>query len=323
MENKLKTTPKDFFLHLGAIAALYVSAASFIGLIFQLINRLFPDVASYYYASGSYYSSGMRLAIAALIIAVPLYLYLTRMINKDMAMRPESAELSVRKWLTYLTLFAAGLTVAIDLVVVINSFLAGELTLRFILKIITVLAVAASIFSYYRFDLKREKTALQSQLKIAAWLTIAVVALSIIGSFLVIGSPFAARNAKLDDRRISDLQNIQWQIVQFWQQKEKLPATLDELADPISGYVVPKDPVSKTTYEYKATGARSFELCAVFSAKTPEGTRDLPTVADPYAKNNETWTHEKGRHCFTRTIDPERYPPYTNKDSRTTPALPL
>lgn len=320
MENKPKTTPKDFFLHLGAIAALYVSAASFIGLIFQLINRLFPDATSYYYASGNYYSSGIRLAIATLIITVPLYLYLTRTVNRDMAARPESAELSIRKWLTYLTLFAAGLAVAIDLVVVINSFLEGELTLRFILKVITVLAVAAGIFSYYRFDLKREKTVLQPQLKIAAWATIAVVVLSIISSFLVIGSPLAARNAKLDGRRISDLQNIQWQIVQFWQQKEKLPGTLNELADPISGYVVPKDPVTETIYEYKVTGTYSFELCAVFSSKALEGNGDLTVIADPYAKNGETWSHEKGRHCFNRSIDPERYPPYTRTKN---PAVPL
>ncbi len=318
MENKPKTTPRDFFLHLGAIAALYVSAASFIGLIFQLINRLFPDPTTYYYDYGNYYSSGIRLAIAALIIAVPLYLYLTRMINRDMAARPEHAELSVRKWLTYLTLFAAGLTVAIDLIVVINSFLAGELTLRFILKIITVLAVAAAIFSYYHFDLRRDKTILQPRLRIIAWATIAVVALSIIGSFLVIGSPLNARNAKLDDNRISDLQNIQWQIVEFWQKKEKLPATLDELNDPISGYVTPKDPANEAAYEYKTTGPRSFELCATFSSKTKTDNKTFPINADPYTKSNENWIHEEGRYCFARTIDPERYPPYKTTESPNT-----
>jgi uncharacterized membrane protein YpjA len=40
------------------------------------------------------------------------------------------------------------------LVFLINSFFQGELTLRFFLKLLSIIFVAGSIFGYYRFELK-------------------------------------------------------------------------------------------------------------------------------------------------------------------------
>jgi hypothetical protein len=40
----------------------------------------------------------------------------------------------------------------------INTFLGGELTLRFFLKVLTVLFVAGSIGGYYIWDLKKFKS---------------------------------------------------------------------------------------------------------------------------------------------------------------------
>ena len=56
------------------------------------------------------------------------------------------------------------------------------------------------------------------------------------------GSPFTLRMKRFDERRVSDLQNIQYQIVNFYQRKGELPNRLDELEDPISGFILPRDP---------------------------------------------------------------------------------
>ena len=44
-----KSTPKDVFMHLLAIVALYASVISFIALLWQYVNVWFPDSLNFYY----------------------------------------------------------------------------------------------------------------------------------------------------------------------------------------------------------------------------------------------------------------------------------
>jgi hypothetical protein len=114
---------------------------------------------------------------------------------------------------------------------------------------------------------------------------------------------------RYDSQKISDLQNIQWQIINYWQQKEQLPNSLSDLEDPISGFVVPVDSQTKESYIYKKTDTLSFELCAEFN-KTAETNGQNFRVAYPEfgGKLGENWQHGVGVVCFSRTIDPELYP---------------
>lgn len=74
----IKLTPKDFFLNAAVMVTFYVSAFSFISLLFQLIDTLFPkDVGGYV----DPYSSGISFALASLIIIFPLYLFFTRIFS--------------------------------------------------------------------------------------------------------------------------------------------------------------------------------------------------------------------------------------------------
>ncbi len=309
----MKTTPKDFFLYVGAMVALYVSSISFVSLLFNVINAAFPDALenSYYYGSYDPYSAGMRISVAALIVFLPIFIALSARIQKELKEVPERAELWVRKWLVYITLFVAGLAVAIDLVTLINSFLSGEITTRFILKVLAVLLVAGTVFMYYVKDLKTlpEDRKVHKSYIIAV---IVVVLASIIWSFFVMGSPLTARAKQFDMRRVSDLESIQWQIVSSYQQREKIPATLAELEDPISSFYVPTDPRTGSAYEYEKKSDTSFILCATFEAESEEiRSRGVayPTISaiDP-GISGKGWQHGVGRVCFDRTIDPERYP---------------
>ncbi len=153
-----KVGPKYVFLHLFAILALYFTAASFLALIFQYANVLFPDPLEQggYYLESAY--SGIRFAISALIVVFPAYLLTMRYLNKVYLENQGVRTLRTRKWLTYFTLFAAAIIMAGDLVAVVNRLLGGELTARFILKVAAVLLVAGSVFYYYYFDLKKYKT---------------------------------------------------------------------------------------------------------------------------------------------------------------------
>lgn len=154
--NNIKTGPKDVFLHLLAILALYVNAASFLTLIFQYVNILIPDPlegGGYYLLQSAY--SKIRWSIATLIVVFPVYIAVSWYLNKLYLENPARRELKSRKWLLYFTLFAAAGFIIGDLVTLIFNLLGGELTLRFFLKILTVLFVAGAVFFYYLWELKK------------------------------------------------------------------------------------------------------------------------------------------------------------------------
>jgi len=305
-ENQIiKSSPKDVFMHLLNMIVLYASATSILVLLFQYINIYFPDILNPYFDPGS----PMRGAIASLIIIFPVFILTSKFIQKDIEKFPQKSELKIRKWLLYFTLFIAAIIIIGDLVSLIYNFLQGELTIRFFLKIISVLAVAASIFGYYLYELRRKPGVISSKIKIFTRLVIAIVAVIVIVGFFIAGSPFKQRLIRFDRERVNDLQMIQGQIVNFWINKEKLPASLNDLKDNISGFVAPVDPETGNPYEYRVKGNLTFELCANFNFTSKEGAVNISAPAYPRYGIEENWNHSAGRVCFERTIDPDIYKP--------------
>jgi hypothetical protein len=191
------------------------------------------------------------------------------------------------------------------------QFLSGGVTVRFLLKVITVLVIAGAVFLYYGWNLKKSIPPMQDQrMKIFVQAVMGLGTLAIVAGFFVVGSPQAERMWQFDERRISDLSMIQWEIVNYWQTKEELPGALADLHDPLRGFIPPLDPETNEPYGYRVTGDHSFDLCASFQTsnmmdgKTPS--RAIPM--DPYGMQ-ENWMHDVGETCFSRTIDPERFPP--------------
>jgi len=313
MEEIKKTGPRDVFLHLLAIITLYFSAINFGVLLFQYINLWLPDPLNDFPFQLDAARQLIRWAVATLVIVFPVYLWISRFLNQEIKQIPEKKELRTRKWLLYFTLFTAAVVIIGDLVSLVYNFLQGELTLRFILKILVVLLIAVAVFAYYLWNLRREQfVKWDKMMKIFVQAVIAIVAIIIISGFFMVGSPQSERLKRFDEKRISDLQNIQGQTISFWQQKNHLPQNLDELKDSISGYVPPQDPENRTSYEYRVIGDLEFELCANF--KTKSINQENSVVAEPidYAKpyypdtfNN--WQHNEGHICFNRIIDPELY----------------
>lgn len=300
-----KITAKDFFLHLGAITTFYASTIALITLIFEVINHAYPRVNDYYY----YSFPSISFQVATLIVAFPLFLLLSWLVQKSFETDPGLRESALRKWLAYITLFIAGGVVAGDLITVIYMFLDGqELTTGFLLKVLALLIIAGGIFFYYLREIRNQIT--PSERNIWRAIAVAFILGSIVLGFMVIGSPQSQRERRYDSQRVNDLQSIQWQVINFWQRKEVLPANIAELNDPLSGFVVPKDPETRQNYVYRRTGNLSFELCATFDTAFGGYNSFVPRpMAYPAGGMADTWEHGVGEKCFPRTIDPDLYPP--------------
>src|SRR3989338_5018493 len=147
-----RNLPRDVFLHLLAMVTLYWSAVSFITLCWQYINYFFPDALNYNYG----YTGAMRFALASLFIVFPVFMLVSWYLNKIYARESAVRESKIRKWLIYFTLFIASLVIIGDLIAVINTFLGGEITTRFVLKALSVLLVAGFVFGYYLDDVRKE-----------------------------------------------------------------------------------------------------------------------------------------------------------------------
>ncbi len=147
---------REAFIYLVLFTTLYLTAFNLGRLIFQFANLAFPDPAALYDVANSA-REGIRFSVASLIIAFPIFLYLSLLIGRSIKRDPSKRASKVRKWLTYMTLFVAAAVIIGDLTALVYGFLGGELSLRFALKAITVAAIAGGIFGYYLWDLRQEE----------------------------------------------------------------------------------------------------------------------------------------------------------------------
>ena len=135
---------------------IYISAFSLGQLLFQFINQAFPDPAARAFAAESI-RQAIRWPVASLIVAFPVFLGMARLITRDLSADPAKRGSKVRRWLTYVTLFVAASVLIGDVTTLVYHVLGGELTVRFLLKVLTVGSIAGTAFWYYLSDLQRDE----------------------------------------------------------------------------------------------------------------------------------------------------------------------
>ncbi|MEK7554166.1 MAG: DUF5671 domain-containing protein [Patescibacteria group bacterium] len=319
--DKPKTTAKDFFLWAGALVSFYWTVIAYTFLVFDYINYTFPNPLAYYPADP--YQSGISGEMASVIVLLPVYLLLMFLIRKGSDIDPSRKEIWVRRWAIILTLFLAGAAMIADLITLLTTFLSGEeLTTAFLLKVLVIILVATGVFMHFFADLKNYWDTNPSR-RLYVRIGIGVLAIVTIGSgFVIVGTPAEARLARFDAQKVSDLQNIQSQVVYYWQAKQKLPGVITDLNNSLNYGPIPVDPQSGDAYVYQATGELSFKLCAMFNAES-RGSQDVyyesramapvPAGVKGTVAPQDNWQHKNGQVCFDRNIDPAFYPPLNAK----------
>jgi len=151
---------RDAFFHLLAFTALYAWAVSLILLLFAYINFAFPDPAirvSAYVVDAAF--SSMRVSLATLIVAYPLFVVVWGFLLREVRTSPERAKSGVRRWLTSLSLFVGAVIIMADVITVVYRLVEGDLTTRFLLKVVVLLVVTGALFIYLALTLRSEAEA--------------------------------------------------------------------------------------------------------------------------------------------------------------------
>lgn len=133
--------------------ALVITCISLSQLIFALIDRLVADPLA---ERQAYRSSGIRWSMAMLMVFFPAFAWLAWRVDRGRT-DPDARPSLVRKWLGYLGLFAASTALLGTAVGVIFGFLDGSMTHGFLLKSLTVAAIAACVFAFFHRDTTEDR----------------------------------------------------------------------------------------------------------------------------------------------------------------------
>ena len=297
----ISTRPREAFLYVVMFMALFVSAFSLGTVLFGLIDLALPDPAG---VPPVVIRELLRFSVSALVVACPVFAYVTRVIRRGIEAQPSARTSRIRAQLTYLTLFVASCVLIGSVTAILYSFLGGELTARFVLRALTVTAIAGGAFGYYLRDLREaerdsREAGSPNRRDLLPVLGAATVAVAVVSGLVALGSPAGQRRERLDARRAQDLQVISQAIDRYEATQERLPATLDELQRGSDIQVAIADPVTLEPYGYEAGEGSAYELCAVFEVATTTAERE-PGRGRPFSR------HEAGRHCFRLRPDLDR-----------------
>lgn len=289
---------KFAFFYLLSLVALLFTALSAGTIIFEIINKYITDFAASY--SGRFHSDSIKFAISALVVSIPVFYVTTVQIQKNLFLGKMDPESAIRRWLTYLIFFVTSIVMIFWIIITINSFLSGELTLKFGLKFLTVLVIASTVFGYYFHDIRREKFVGEKDkiIKSFFWTTlIALIAIFVTG-LLVVDSPWETRKRNLDNEVVRHLSSLERGVEDYYNDEGEMPGSLDDVEDN-SPYIDEKnlvDPETGEKYEYKILSGRNYELCANFRTTNKEVD---PRITFPRGE----WEHEEGYECFDLEVD--------------------
>ena len=123
--------------------------------------------------------------------------------------------------------------------------------------------------------------------QIVSWTTSCVVALVLIISIVISGSPSEQRLIRLDERRVENLVRLSAAFDDYWEERDSLPEEINELLDGRRLSRMPTDPQTALAYEYERLDHDTYQLCATF---------DRPS---PAQRGEDFWVHDAGEHCFS------------------------
>jgi hypothetical protein len=128
-----KNNAKYAFYYLLSFVSLVFMALSVGMILFGIIDKTIIDAIQRAVNA----NSQLKFAISSIIISAPIFYIISYLINQGLRRKELEKDSVLRRWLSYFILLASSLVVLGSFISVINVFLSGEITGRFILKAIT------------------------------------------------------------------------------------------------------------------------------------------------------------------------------------------
>ncbi len=311
----------DVVLNFFSFILLGVAAMALGILYYQIINRWFPDALAARSGMGSFSAGAIQYAIAALVVAFPAYYFVVKMWFQRFREGGERTESKLTKWLTYLVLLVASVTIIGDLITAIFYFLQGELSARFFLKALTIAVIAGSILGFYVLErrlVQYRQDVPRRVFQNFGFAISAVVGIGIVLGFLASGSPQTERMRALDRDRASDLSQLAMCINNFASERKRLPADIAEL-ETSSNYqycasqVNDRETGKPYIYRIVSDGVQNgsvreaqYELCATFAQVSTKNDMAINSGNYPYESDNKWGLHDAGESCDSETAVMER-----------------
>ena len=279
-----KHSAKITFFYLLSLFGLVFAALTSGMILFQVINKLIPDAVGTY--SGRYSTSQLRFAISAVIVASPVYFWMTSLIQKSLKKGELDKESQLRKWMTYVIIFVSAVVIIVSLIGVINNYLSGDLTSKVGLKLLITILISGTVLSYYLYDIKRENFDKNKIIKSYFIGSLIFILFTLVFGFVIADSPAQVRKMKHDSNILRDFNDIKYGIDEYVRNNDSLPENLNNMnrSIRIDGNVA--------DYEYRIINEDKYELCANFETNN----KDNLSLDDDYL--NKEWPHEIGYQCF-------------------------
>jgi hypothetical protein len=147
-------SPREAFTYAVQFSALAVATFSLGALLFDLINRSFPDrlVPNVWGAATS-----IRWHISYLAVSAPLFLAFYARTTRAIQLDPVKRSSKLRRGLTYFALFIVAAFLVGDTIGLIYNTLGGELTARVLLKVLTVAVIAGGTCGFFISDVRNDE----------------------------------------------------------------------------------------------------------------------------------------------------------------------
>ena len=239
---------RETLFHALLFVTFGMVAGHVLALAFAQIEIFLPDPDRVQvYAAG-----GLRWAMAGLIVFTPVFWLIDRSDRRALATDPARPHGTARRWLSSLAVFIAALTLLGDALVLIYTFLDGQMTSRFLAKSAVVAGLAGLVLGYFRQDRAGLRAASAQGLAGLAALVLAL-------SFASVGGPGQGQIERRDEARIADLRQLTQDVRRCLQEQiGALPedlAPMDCASNPsrLTGYAA--------AITYQRRSASSFALC--------------------------------------------------------------
>lgn len=289
-----------FYYILSLISLIFIGIS--VGLVlFAVIDKYIIDLLSNYQRN---IDSSLRFAISALFIATPMYYLSIKSIERGFRKNEISLSSQIRKWLTYFIILVSTLIILGLLISLLNNFLSGGLSTKFLLQILATLLISGLVFSYYFLDIRNEdRKKFKRMSSIYLIISVIIIIASLVLAIIMMESPKEARNKKIDGVLLNRISVIESAINSYYEQNQILPESLEDIKRSSSNMRYRFDnssyyhPESGEEIVYNVLSDIDFELCASFKSASESWTE-----RDAMYYHNLPTSYEAGYNCIEKTL---------------------